>query len=449
MKDSQHLQLETKKLTFYEAVTWLRQNTYHVDTIVGPNDEPGMVFMNPVRLENLHQHGFAVLMDSTHKTNHYDWKLFTLYVRTPSNTWVSGANFLLQRETADSIELALRRVKCHCSTSGKAWAPRYFVIDQSAAEESGILRAFPGLSAGEMIVSVFYCRVHLMRTLMRKLGPKTLCYKAMVSALMKRTREMCRREVERALDLAETVEKKQYIERNWACCIDRWGMHARSHSPLLEQMDTTNPLESHHRDIKIDAEKRHSFRGCVENVHKVNTRRAEQERKAASEMKSKVVSEAEHYPELKRFVYQMQLLIAGEIDGALKRIANNKEPRILDQAEAACDCRFYAKYLLPCRQMFQLDMSNDAGWFTETIWDAFVSTAGESGFDVYVHRERVYVPPSEESQPFISNAELLRFNEQLKHLEEIFWRAKENNDASGMERLMATVTNAVNDLRIN
>jgi len=41
----------------------------------------GIVFAYPARLERLAQYGHLSLIDSTHKTNQLEWKLFTLIVR--------------------------------------------------------------------------------------------------------------------------------------------------------------------------------------------------------------------------------------------------------------------------------------------------------------------------------------------------------------------------------
>jgi hypothetical protein len=41
----------------------------------------GIVFADPARLSALVTHGHLSLIDSTHKTNQLNWKLFTLVVR--------------------------------------------------------------------------------------------------------------------------------------------------------------------------------------------------------------------------------------------------------------------------------------------------------------------------------------------------------------------------------
>ena len=60
-----------------------RVESYHVShqSTKSTKSTRGIVFAHPIQLENLQHHGWLTLIDSTHKTNKYDWRLFTLYVR--------------------------------------------------------------------------------------------------------------------------------------------------------------------------------------------------------------------------------------------------------------------------------------------------------------------------------------------------------------------------------
>ena len=74
----------------------------------------------------------------------------------------------------------------------------YFIIDDSSTEAKGILDAFPGLSAGENIVRIYYCKVHLMRTVMRHLSKEKTCYHLMLQAMNKNTKIGCEAILEEA-----------------------------------------------------------------------------------------------------------------------------------------------------------------------------------------------------------------------------------------------------------
>ncbi|POG60684.1 hypothetical protein GLOIN_2v1711176 [Rhizophagus irregularis DAOM 181602=DAOM 197198] len=58
------------KLDISQSVLYLKEQGYQ-----------GIVFAHLEQLEKLENHGWLTLIDSTYKTNRYDWRLFTLYIR--------------------------------------------------------------------------------------------------------------------------------------------------------------------------------------------------------------------------------------------------------------------------------------------------------------------------------------------------------------------------------
>ena len=46
-------------------------------------------------------------MDSTHKTNKHDWRLFTLYIRDRYECWNVGVHFFVSNENSETIAQAL------------------------------------------------------------------------------------------------------------------------------------------------------------------------------------------------------------------------------------------------------------------------------------------------------------------------------------------------------
>jgi hypothetical protein len=87
-------------------------------------------------------------MDSTHKTNQLEWKLFTLMVRNEHAHWLPVAHALLSHEFGELIAEMLLVLKWWCK-----WQCRYALTDDSAAEIKAFRLAFPGLAGGEMEVS--------------------------------------------------------------------------------------------------------------------------------------------------------------------------------------------------------------------------------------------------------------------------------------------------------
>ena len=120
----------------------------------------GVVFMNPRQIEKLQCHGWLTLMDSTHKTNKHDWKLFTLYIRDNHRCWESGSHFFVCTEDSLTITKALQLIRSKC----RRWTPRHILIDQSSTEVNSIKQAFPSSSAGEQRCDILFCIVHLLRT---------------------------------------------------------------------------------------------------------------------------------------------------------------------------------------------------------------------------------------------------------------------------------------------
>jgi hypothetical protein len=71
------------------ALEWLEQMGYLTQIFVASNTSVGYVFAHPDQLQYIGQNGNIVLMDATHNTTHWDWKLFTVYFRTVAGTCVT------------------------------------------------------------------------------------------------------------------------------------------------------------------------------------------------------------------------------------------------------------------------------------------------------------------------------------------------------------------------
>ncbi len=67
------------KLDISKSVSYLREHGYLVENYhVSQWSTKGFVFAHPDQLKKLERHGWLTLIDSTYKTNRYDWRLFTL-----------------------------------------------------------------------------------------------------------------------------------------------------------------------------------------------------------------------------------------------------------------------------------------------------------------------------------------------------------------------------------
>ncbi|XP_070394561.1 uncharacterized protein [Dermacentor albipictus] len=80
----------------------------------------------------------VVCLDATYKTTDYALPLFLIVVKTASSYAIAGA-FMVQFETADSIEEALNTFKAWNPTL----SPKFWMVDYSQAEISALSAAFP------------------------------------------------------------------------------------------------------------------------------------------------------------------------------------------------------------------------------------------------------------------------------------------------------------------
>ncbi|GBB94275.1 hypothetical protein RclHR1_23220001 [Rhizophagus clarus] len=156
------------KLDILQSVSYLKEQGYQVETYrILQRSTKGIVFAHPEQLKKLEKYGWLTLIDSTHKTNRYDWYLFTLYVHDTYRCWNIGAHFLVSSEDSNTVAEALKKIYSYC-----AWSSRYILSDQSDVEFKSIKIVFSGVNAGEQECKVLLCIVHVMRTWMSKIYEK-------------------------------------------------------------------------------------------------------------------------------------------------------------------------------------------------------------------------------------------------------------------------------------
>ncbi|GBC09883.1 hypothetical protein RclHR1_00920001 [Rhizophagus clarus] len=272
-----------------ESVSFLIEKGYQVENYCVSHQSAkttkGFVFAHPKQLEKLQRHGWLTLIDSTHKTNKYDWRLFTLYVRDTYGSWDVGAHFFVSNEDCDTVSEALKIIRSKC----RQWSPRYFLLDQSGIEAKGIKKAFPGISAGEQQCDVILCVVHVMRTWMTKIYDKKT-RDIMNAAMHKRTKAL------------------------WA----------RQHSPLLLQVTSTNPLESYHNELKRLTSFSHGLIGAAHNIINVDCKKRSESEVTAFDFHTKKISaygvDNDIIEEIHKFPFPLQRLLVEEARAVMSRI---------------------------------------------------------------------------------------------------------------------------------
>ena len=123
----------------------------------------GMAFAKLSRLQILVRWGHFSLMNSTHKVDALDWHLFTIIIRNEYGSYLPCAHMVFSNEDGNIIAEFLRTIKTWCGGRG-GWQPRYFLTDDSAAEQRAVTLAFWGLIDGEMEIDHLLCRIHSERT---------------------------------------------------------------------------------------------------------------------------------------------------------------------------------------------------------------------------------------------------------------------------------------------
>ena len=145
----------------WDAISFLNEQGYLVEFYeISYLSTYSFIFIHPNQLKNLEQHGWLTLIDSIHKTNKYDYRLFTLYIHNYYGCWDVRAHFFVSNEDSVTIMQGLKIIR----RFAHYWIPRYFLSDQSNVESNSIKMAFPDLKNGKQECNIFFCMVHVMRT---------------------------------------------------------------------------------------------------------------------------------------------------------------------------------------------------------------------------------------------------------------------------------------------
>ncbi|GES97801.1 hypothetical protein GLOIN_2v1777773 [Rhizophagus clarus] len=311
-----------------ESVSFLIEKGYQVENYCvfhqSAKTTKGFVFAYPKQLEKLQRHGWLTLIDSTHKMNKYDWRLFTLYVRDTYGSWDVGAHFFVSNEDCDTVSEALKIIRSKC----RQWSPRYFLLDQSGIEAKGIKKAFPGISAGEQQCDVILCVVHVMRTWMTKIYDKKT-RDIMNAAMHKRTKVGCEKLVQDAINGCAISAIRNYIQQNYAKNTQQWALWARQHSPLLLQVTSTNPLESYHNELKRLTSFSHGLIGAAHNIINVDCKKRSESEVTAFDFRTKKISaygvDNDIIEKIHKFPFPLQRLLVEEARAVMSRIEKGRE----------------------------------------------------------------------------------------------------------------------------
>jgi hypothetical protein len=81
----------------------LIEKGYKVERYSTYQSSKGIIFAHPEQLKKLERYGWLTLIDSTYKTNRYDWCLFTLYICDIYGCWDVSAHFFMNSESCETV----------------------------------------------------------------------------------------------------------------------------------------------------------------------------------------------------------------------------------------------------------------------------------------------------------------------------------------------------------
>ncbi|RHZ79647.1 hypothetical protein Glove_143g94 [Diversispora epigaea] len=351
-----------------ETISYLKNQEYYCERYyISQKSTYGIVFAHPKQLKKLHQYGWLTLIDSTHKTNKHDWRLFTLYIRDSYNCWDVGAHFFVSNEDSDTIAEALKIIRNIC----KNWIPGYVLMDQSNIEANSIKKVFSGLKAGENECRIILCTVHINS--------------------------------------------------------HKWALWTRQHSPLLLQVTSTNALESYHSELKRTTSFLYSLIGASYKIVALDQKKQAESENTAFNFRTKKISaygvDDEFLKEIHKFPFPVQQMLIKEIGAVMDRLEKGKCVPGLTSLE--CHCLFHNRYLLPCKHIFHEHMYGNQ-LLTDDAWKKFQGLFEENSFEIYEQRELVIeeIPIQTDAEKKIENRRHT-VNELTERVRNKYWSAEE------------------------
>ncbi|GES79961.1 hypothetical protein GLOIN_2v1481403 [Rhizophagus clarus] len=241
------------RLDISESISFLTEQGYRVKSYrISQRSTKDIVFAHSEQLKKLERHRWLTLMDSTHKTNRYDWRLFTLYVRNTYRCWNVGAHFFVSSEDADTVAEALTIIRNKCYH----WSPVTYFLIRVISKPRALQRVFPAWP----LVS---------KSARTKIGCESL--------------------IQDAINHCSVPSIQNYIKRNYAKNTEKWGLWARQHSPLLLQVTSTNSIESFHSKLEKVISSLYGLIGAVHGIVNIDCKKRSKAESASFDFLSKKV----------------------------------------------------------------------------------------------------------------------------------------------------------------
>lgn len=331
-------------------------------------ESPVVAFARNSSIDLLKKRGKIVVMDATHCTVKENWYLYTIMLRDKRGVWLPGAFFYSKRKGANSVTAGLRQIIEWCGGI-RGWRLQYIVTDDDPAEYLAARTAFEyNPDDPNPRVQHLYCRTHSLRNLqdnLKGLGLKKV-FDHMHAALYRRsTEETCLQSIQAALDEPSCTESARiYIQNQWLPDTRSWANWYRHTKPLLSQIDTTNYVESWHKQLKLQElkgkMKGFSLQGGVERVMEVDDEYRQRAINAERREDSRVMPIVQHLPEWgfemlpesfqQDVWHQLQIgkVAADSGEELVHRVVviDVADPSLAQMPQ--CNCLWFRRWQLPC-----------------------------------------------------------------------------------------------------
>ncbi|PKK73282.1 hypothetical protein RhiirC2_776253 [Rhizophagus irregularis] len=223
--------------------------------------------------------------------------------------------------------------------------------------------------------------------------------------------------------------------------MEKWGLWARQHSPLLLQVTSTNSLESFHSELK---KKSSSLHGAVHKIVDIDYKKRSEAESASFDFRIKKVSaygvDDDILEEIKKFPFPFQQLIVKEACAVMNRLEKGKGVPGLSSLD--CFCLFRHRYLLPCKHIFHEHMYGNK-LLTADVWQMFRATFEENGFEVYESRES-FIEYVQTEQQKSAEDRRIAVGELTERMRDRYWRVEEMGDAEKTRTFISMLEASVN-----
>ena len=205
-------------------------------------------------------------------------------------------------------------------------------------------------------------------------------------------------------------------------------------------------MEAWHLSLKktagnVKRRRQFSLKGCCEHIHERALFYDARAEKAAKDFRyhgeshttyygvladcqnsTKHLAELHDFPQILKFPWPIQQMLATRLRIAEQRIADEEETRELTD-DLSCDCLFNRRYLLPCEHVFQYELLYHV--LTEEHWDRFAHMFEESGFDIYEASEELEVNRELAAEVTAPAHRKLRVREITESIKESYYALEE------------------------